>query len=318
MLMERPRNDTGPLPKEAEEKVRLPWSVRAKFAVARGFLAAWMRAFGLTGLHAFGRFFGLCEWLINYKLRRRYRKRLESIYGPDGLTPARVRRLTREWFVRLRCDKLFYLIFDFIPKEKMLSRIEFVGQHHIDDGLARGRGVYAAMPHAGTHHVAAVLMAIQGYKVAGVRDRKEGALRLHMQEVFAERYPEVAAIRIFFADEYPRDLFRCFQENYVLGTALDVDRERAPHLKRQKVRVFGQEREWLTGTLQIALRCKATIVPGFWVSLPNYHFQLIAHEPLVNPDTARDEPQTVAEAMQRYAELIEAHVRAHPDHLSKV
>jgi len=315
--MERPETTTRVQTVQAEEK-RLSWFVRAKFEVARAFLDAWMGCFGLTGLYRFGRFFGTCEWLINYKLRRRFRNRLKSIYGPNELDAAKVRRLTRQWFVRMRCDKLFYLVFDHIPKERLLDRIEFVGRQYIDDGLARGRGVYAAMPHAGTHHVVGALMAIMGYKVAGVRDRKEGALRLHMQEVFGRRYPEVAAIRVFFADEYPRDLFRCFQENYILGTALDVDRERAPHLKRQKVRVFGQEREWLTGTLQIALRCRATIIPGFWVSLPDYHFQLIAHAPLDHPDTARDEPGVVAEAMQRYADLIEAHVRANPDHLSKV
>jgi lauroyl/myristoyl acyltransferase len=317
--MERARTANGvALERTEEEKVRLPFLTRARFEVARAFLAAWMWCFGLTGLYRFGQFFGICEWLINYKLRRRYRRKLADIYGQSLPGRREVRRLTREWFVRLRCDKLFYLVFDHIPKEKMLGRIDFPGRQHIDNGLARGKGVYAAMPHAGTHHVAGVLMAIMGYRIAGVRDRKEGALRLHMQEVFARRYPEVAAVRIFFADEYPRDLFRCFHQNYVLGTALDVDRRRAPHLRTQKVTVFGQEREWLTGTLQIALRCGATIVPGFWVSLPNYHFQIIVHEPLVDPDTARDEPQTLAEAMQKYADLIEAYIRAHPDHLSKV
>ncbi len=302
----------------AEEVADLGWFACAKFEVARGFLALWMRCFGLTGLYHFGRFFGTCEWLINYKLRRRYRRRLIFLFGKGHFPRSTMRRLARAWFVRNRCDKIFYLVFDRIPKTRLLNRIEFIGRHHIDDGLARGKGVYAAMPHVGTHHIAGVLMAILGYKVAGVRDRKEGASRQYMQQIFSKRYPEVAAIKIFFAEEYPRDLFRCFKENYVLGTALDVDRQRAPHLKRQTVTLFGQEREWLTGTLQIALRCGATIIPGFWVSLPNYHFQLIAHPPLVDPDAARDEPEIVAEAMQRYAEKIEAHVREHPDHISKV
>ena len=301
-----------------EPKSRLGWFTRAKFGVARAFLGAWVRCFGLTGLYRFGLFFGTCEWLINYKRRRRYRKRLAFIFGDEALDRSRVRRLTRAWFARVRCDKLFYLIFDKIPKDRVLERIEFEGRENIDGGLARGKGVYAAYSHTGAHHVVGGLMAIMGYKIAAVRDRKEGALRLHMQEVFAKRYPEVAAIRIFFSDSFPRDLFRCFQDNYILGTALDVDQERAPHLRRQKVRFFGQEREWLTGTLQIALRCGAPIVPSFWVTLPDYHFRLIAHEPVVDPDTARDEPETIAEVMQHYAERIEAHLRAHPDHISKV
>ncbi len=310
--------DDSSLRKGEGGAARLPWYTRAKFGLVRGLLGACLSVGGLTGLYRVGRAFGTCEWLINYKLRRRYRKRLEFIFGRDHFRPREIRRLTRDWFVRLRCDKIFYLILDKIPKEMILERTEFVGQQNMDRYLDRGKGVYAAMSHVGTHHVAAVLMAILGYKVAGVRDRKEGSLRVHMQRIFEERYPEVAAIRIFFADEYPRDLFRCFKDNYVLGTALDVDRERAPHLSRQKVRIFGQEREWLTGTLQIALRCGAPIIPSFWVSLPDYYFQLIAHEPVVDPDTAKDTLEVVAEAMQRYADKIEAHVRAHPDHISKV
>jgi KDO2-lipid IV(A) lauroyltransferase len=308
----------SPAAQAVEEKARVSWVTRTKYGLIRGFLTGWVWCFGLTGLYRFGRFCATYEWLIIFKLRRRYRERLMAISGGQEFDRRQLRRLTRAWFVRQRCDKLFYLIFDRIPKEQILERIEFLGREHIDAGLARGRGVYGAMPHLGTHHIAGVLMAIMGYKVAGVRDRKEGKLRLHMQQIFADRYPEVAAIRIFFADDYPRDLFRCFRDNYILGTALDVDRERAPHQRRQKVRIFGQEREWLTGTLQIALRCKATIIPSFWVSLPDYHFQLIAHEPLVDPDVARDEPEVVAEAMQHYAEKIEAHIRAHPDHISKV
>ncbi len=294
------------------------WLNRAKFGLVRAFLAGWLKCFGLTGLYRFGRFFGICEWLTRHKLRRRYRRRVRFIFGKKHFRGRELRRLSRAWFTRVRCDKLFYLVFDRIDKEEVLARVEFVGQEHIDAGLARGKGVYAALSHVGTQHIAGMLMALLGYKIAGVRDRKEGALRLHMQEVFANTYPELAAIRIFFADEYPRDLFRCFKENYVLGAGLDVDRERAPHLRRQKVRVFGQDREWLTGTLQIALRCRAPVMPSFVVSLPDYRFRLIAHESVIDPDVDQDEPDVVAKAMQRYADRIEEHVRIYPDHISKV
>jgi len=294
------------------------WYTRAKFGLVRAFLAGGLWCSGLTGLYRFGRFFGTCESLINYKLRRRYRKRLAFIFGPDRFSPAEVRRLTRAWFQRVRCDKIFYLVFDRVPQADMLSRIDFVGRDYVDEGLARGKGVFLSASHAGTHHITTLLLATLGYGISGVRDRKEGAMRLHMQDVFARRCPITHVIRWFFAEEFPRNLFRCLKRNEILGAALDVDRERAPHLRRQSVRIFGQERQWLTGTLQIALRCGATILPFFCASLPGFRFQLIAHEPLVDPASSRDEADLVAEAMQRYADRIEAYIRAHPEHISKV
>jgi lauroyl/myristoyl acyltransferase len=91
-------------------------------------------------------------------------------------------------------------------------------------------------------------------------------------------------------------------------------------LKTCPVRIFGEQREFLTGTLQIALRCRATVAQAFVVSRPNFYFRLIVGAPLWVPDAARgdDGPARVAELMQRYADGVAAHVREHPDHLSRV
>ena len=53
------------------------------------------------------------------------------------------------------------------------------------------------------------------------------------------------------------------------------------------------------------------------ISVPVVDIAARSSDP-VDPETARDEPEIVAEAMQRYADRIEAHVRAYPDHISKV
>ena len=84
------------------------------------------------------------------------------------------------------------------------------------------------------------------------------------------------------------------------------------------VRIFGETREFLTGTLQVALRCGAAIVQGFVVSRRNFYVRLIVRPPLYVPG-ADDGPSsdTIAELMQKYADGSEAHVRAHPDHLSR-
>lgn len=311
-----PTSSAGP-PARAEKRVG--WLDRAKYGLVRGFLAAWTAVFSLKGLYLLGSWFGFFEYLINFRRRARYRAELRAAF-PEGLSAARERKIIRDYFRRTRCDKLFYLIFDRLPREKIMRRIRFHGRQHLDEGLARGRGVYVMLSHHGSHHVAGLLMALLGYRCAGVRDRNEGAIRLYIQEKYTRTFPEYAAVRVLYADSFPRDIYRCFQENRVVGSALDVGRVRGLTLKTCPVQVFGQTREFLTGTLQVALRCRAVICQAFVVSRPNFYFRLIVKPPLYVPgaDGPAEDPARIQNLMQKYADGIAAHVREHPDHISRV
>jgi lauroyl/myristoyl acyltransferase len=305
---------------EAQRPERIGWFGRAKFGLVRWFMWWIVRAFSLKGLYLFGRFFGTCEYAVNFKRRARYRAELKQVF-PQGLSRWREQTIIRSYFRRTRCDKMLYLVFDRLPKEKILKRIRFHGREHLDAALERNRGAYVLLSHTGSHHVAGLLMALLGYRCAGIRDRNEGVLRVFVQQKYAETFPEFAAVRVLYADSFPRDIYRCFRENRVVGSALDVGRVRGLQLKTCPVRIFGQTREFLTGTLQIALRCGATVVQGFVVSRPNFYFRLIVNPPLYSPPAGREDagenPVLVAELMQKYADGIDAHVREHPDHLSR-
>jgi lauroyl/myristoyl acyltransferase len=318
MLENAPPQADSPAAAPRPDK-RVPWYDRAKFSLVRWFLGAWVAIFSLRGLYLFGRWFGFIEYVINFKRRARYRRELEGVF-PEGLTKARERKIIRDYFLRTRCDKLFYLIFDRMPRDKIMRRIRFHGRQYLDDALAREHGVYVMLSHHGSHHVAGLLMALLGYRCAGVRDRNEGSLRLYVQDKYAKTFPDYAAIRVLYADSFPRDIYRCFQENRVVASALDVSRVRGLTLKTCPVQIFGQTREFLTGTLQVALRCRATISQAFVVSRPNFYFRLIVKPPLHVPAAqGRDEnPERISQLMQLYADGIAAHVREHPDHISRV
>jgi KDO2-lipid IV(A) lauroyltransferase len=291
---------------------------RAKFAVVRWFLMGWVRLFSLKGLHLLGRWFGTLEFLLNFRRRERYWRELQRIFGQE-LERSRGRKIIWHYFRRTRCDKLFYLIFDRLPRDKIMRRIRFQGRQYLDEALTRGHGVYVMLSHNGSHHVAGLLMALLGYRCAGIRDRQEGAIRTYVQERYAETFAEYAAVRVLYADSFPRDIYRCFHENRVVGSALDVGRVRGLTLKTCPVQIFGEQREFLTGTLQIALRCRATICQAFVVSRPNFYFRLIVHPPFHVPGDESDHGQVdlVQRIMQQYADGIAAHVREHPDHLSR-
>lgn len=322
VLTDTSRSGDGTPAAPAQPTRRLGAYTRAKFGIVRWFLMLWSRLFSLRGLYLLGRFFGTLEYIINFKRRGRYRRQLRKVF-PEGITRKRESAVVREYFRRTRCDKIFYVIFDRLPKEKIMRRIRFHGREHLDAALARGNGIYVMLSHNGSHHVAGLLMALLGYKCAGVRDRNEGASRVYIQQKYAETFPEFRSIRMLYADSFPREIYRCFRENLVVGSALDVGRVRGMNLKTCPVRVFGETREFLTGTLQIALRCQATVAQAFVVSRPNFYFRLIVNPPLYVPgqdDTpaSADNPERLADLMQCYADGIEAHVRQHPDHISRI
>ena len=84
---------------------------RAKFGIVRGFLWGWARLFSLRGLYWLGLVFGTCEWMVDYKRRRRVRQRVGEIFAGQEDAP-RAGYVVRRQFMRARCDKLLYLIFD--------------------------------------------------------------------------------------------------------------------------------------------------------------------------------------------------------------
>ena len=290
---------------------------RASFVSLRAVVYGLACVLTLPGLYRFGQVFGFLEWAINFKRRRRFAARLRSLLGQD-LPASQIRRATLAHFIRTRCDKLVYLIFDLLPRERMLQRFTIVNRHLLDDALARGKGVYVALSHHGAHHVAGLMMSLLGYKVAGVRDRQEGATRRYVQAMYERRYEELRQGRILYSDSFPRDIYRCFKDNYALGSALDVHREREAHLKTMTVDFCGEKRQFLTGTAQIALRCGAPILQGFIVSEPQFRYRLEIHGPLADADYAGGTPELLQQVMQQYADNVERYIRAYPAEITKV
>jgi lauroyl/myristoyl acyltransferase len=271
----------------------------------------------LRGLYHFGRAFGTLEWLVNYKRRRRVRRALEKVRD-QRLSISERGRIIRELFMVTRCDRLFYLIFDRVPAGRAAELFSISNRALLDSALARGRGVYVALSHHGPHHVAATLFAMCGYKIAGVRDRKESSLRRFIRQRLERKYPDFEGMRVIFADRYPREIYRCFKDGYVVGSAIDVSRVRDPKQKTERAVIFGEERLFLSGPLRLALRCKAPILQVFLVPGPGFRYRAEVVDMLLDPEEVKDEEAAIHEAIQRYASRVEAHVRKHPYWLSGI
>lgn len=295
----------------------IPFMTRVRIGAVRAFLMAWVRCFSLSGLYQLGRFFGTVEFLIDYNRRRRVNRKLLSFFKDEFPNDWR-RRATWRYFMRIRCDKMFYTIIDRIPRDKLMNRIKRVGWEHLDDALAQKKGVYFALCHFGSHHVAALIMALLGYELAGVRDPKESPVRRYIQEKYRETFPEMSRVKLFHATSFPRDIYRHLKNNGILASLLDADRKRSEQTRTFPVTVFGEEREFLVGPLQMAIRCGATTLQGFVISRRNFYYELVVTPPLIDPKTVTDESETIANVIQLYADSVEQFAREHPDHLMNI
>jgi len=292
---------------------------RFSFVIMRSTLGALLAIFGLKGLYLIGQAFGTAEWMINYKRRRKFRKRLKAVLGNE-ISGGQRRLEARRFFIRVRCDKIFYLIFDKIPREKALACFEIGNHHLLSSAIEKGNGCFIALSHFGAHHVSGLLLALSGYQTAGVRDPHEGGMRRFMQHLFDEKYPEFKRTRYFSADTFPRNIYRCFQDNYALGAALDAHRKRDNSKRTTRVTLFGHPQEFIDGTLRIALRCNSAITQGFMISLPYFKYRLDLLELVNTSDESgkQAEDKLLPETMQQYAHNIEDHVRRYPNHISRV
>lgn len=291
------------------------FSFNAAHAAAAGLL----KLLGIRGLYRFARAFGTLEWLINYGRRRRFAKALARVFR-EPLPAGRRRAITRENFCQTRCDKIFYLVFDVIPRERALALLSIGNRRLLEDAISHsgGRGVYVPMSHHGSIHIAGLLMALSGYKVAGVRERSESGLRRYVQDRLDRKHPDFQRAKIIYADAYPRDIFRCLQEGYLLASLMDVARKYHPNQRTETVEVFGEQREFLSGPLRVAFRSKVPVVQAFVIPERDFCYRLEFVADLFGDNPGSDEDAAVSTAMLAYAANVERVVRDTPSLLSRL
>ncbi|MGB0716045.1 MAG: hypothetical protein ACPGXK_09210 [Phycisphaerae bacterium] len=296
---------------ETRNRNSLPTWKAVSFWLVHRFLTLVLLVTGLRGLYLFSVGFGTLEWSINYKRRRKYRRALNRLL-PGQHTRSEQRRITLKHFQQARCDKVFYLILDQLSREQAASLLTIDQKELLHDCIDRERGVYIAFSHHGSIHVIAALMSMAGYKTAGVRDKNEGPIRVYVQRRLDRRHGEFQRTRFMFNDAFPREIYRCFEEGYMLASAMDASRKRNPNQKSESVQMFGEERELLTGPLHVAFRCKSPMLQAFAIAEPNFRYRLHITGMLIDPDKVTDRGVAISEAIEVYARTLEQLVREQP------
>jgi len=185
-----------------------------------------------------------------------------------------------------------------LTRDELLHAIDVVGREHLEQAVARGRGVVITSTHVGNWELAAVVLAHWGYRlhaVAGVQ------LSRWLTPAVRETKAELALDTVAPEDGY-RKLLRALEHNDLV--ALMVDGDIFAHGTR--VDLFGRELEFPAGPGVLAQRTGALIICGFCERIKPGRFRIVL-EPALDPATFADTTALVTAV----ASTSERHIREH-------
>ena len=187
-----------------------------------------------------------------------------------------------------------------LTRDELLRSIQVVGREHLEQAVARGRGVILTCTHIGNWELAAVVLAHWGYTlyaVAGVQ------LTRWLTPAVRETKSELA-IRTVAPEDGFRKLMRALEHNDLVALMVDGD----IYSHGVPVEFFGRETHFPAGPGMLAQRTGALIICGYCERLGPGRFRIVM-EPALDP--ARF-PHTAA-LNAEVAAISERHIREHLD-----
>ncbi len=217
----------------------------------------------------------------------------------------RATRRERLQIVRRMMHSYNCMLFEFfrlphLTRSELLRSVEVVGREHLEQAVARGRGVILASTHIGNWELGAVLLAHWGYTlhaVAGVQ------LSRWLTPAVRDTKTELAIHTIAPEDGF-RKLLRALDHNDLVALMVDGDM----YSQGVPVEFFGRETPFPPGPGMLAQRTGALIICGYCQRLGPGRFRLVMEQAL---DPANF--PTVGALNGAVAATVESHIRSHLD-----
>jgi len=187
-----------------------------------------------------------------------------------------------------------------LTRDELLHAVDVWGREHLEQAVARGRGVVITCTHVGNWELAAVVLAEWGYvlhAVAGVQ------LARWLTPAVRETKSELAIHTVAPEDGF-RKLLRALEHNDLV--ALMVDGDLFSH--GVSVDLFGRETPFPSGPGVLAQRTGALIICGYCERVRPGRFRIVMEPPL-DPAAFPDTASLIAQV----ARTSERHIREHLD-----
>jgi KDO2-lipid IV(A) lauroyltransferase len=246
--------------------------------------------------------YALADLLTEAHFRLHPARRHAALVNLTAAMPRATRR-ERLQVVRSMMRNYNRMMFEFfrlphLTRQELLAAVQIQGREHLEQALARGRGVILTCTHIGNWELAAVVLAHWGYAlhaVAGVQ------LNRWLTTAVRDTKSELA-IRTVAPEDGFRKLLRALEHNDLVALMVDGD----IYSHGVTVELFGRETRFPAGPGVLAQRTGALIICGYCERLGPGRFRIVM-EPALDPARFAHTAALNAEV----AAISERHIREH-------
>jgi KDO2-lipid IV(A) lauroyltransferase len=274
---------------------RLAWAVVVAIQAAT-------RLVPMSVVRAWGAAFGWLAWRLDPSHRQQALDNLTAAF-PDK-SPAEIAAIARAMFAHFGGLVFELLKFDTWSREQQLAAVDTEGLEQARRAFDKGRGVLFCTGHFGYWEIQGVMLPLH-LRPTSVLARPLDNAPLN---AMLERIRTRTGNSVVYRQGALRRVLRDLAANH--GVGLLIDQHLFPP-DAVYVRFFGRPAATTTALAAIALRTGAPVVPIFALPAPGGRYRMV-YEAEVSPPAA-DSPDAVRDFTQRCSDVLERHVRAHPE-----
>jgi KDO2-lipid IV(A) lauroyltransferase len=196
------------------------------------------------------------------------------------------------------------LKFNTLTPADMLTRVEVVGEDHVQLAHAQHKGVLFVTGHFGFWEIQALVHALRFPPMAVLARALDNPALHHALEQIRTR----TGNEVIYRQGTMRRVLRALRANHGVGVLIDQHTLSRDALS---IEYFGRPAATTPLVAALARRTGAPVVPLFALPLGDGRYRMIYEQP-VEPPTS-DDPEALRAFTQRCTDVLEAHVRRHPE-----
>ncbi|MDR1666951.1 MAG: lysophospholipid acyltransferase family protein [Bacteroidales bacterium] len=266
-------------------------------------LVAFVRFIPLRAAEYFFAFWAALAFALIRKERQRTITSLSSVYEKEK-TPEEIFRMARKVFINQGLNMANYLYSIKWTTRRQFARIvDFVGEEHLSDAYAKGRGVICLMMHVGSWELSAIMPPVMGYSTTAVSK----ALRHPKINRMIVAAREARGMKNIARGNSYQKLLDALAQGECLIIMIDQD----TRVKGVFVDFFGQKAYTPVGAARLALDTLAPVLPMYVMrgGKKRYQFTILPEIPLVNTGNTEHD---LLENTKNYTQSIENIIREIP------
>lgn len=247
-------------------------------------------------------FLAYLTYLFSARDRNAVIGNLKVILG-DQCDERKLRRIARQVFRNFAKYLVDFFRFSKLDDETMRRLVKVKGQEHVEEALARKKGVIFLSAHLGNWELAGSVVSFLGYPVTAV------ALTHQNPKIndFFNRQRRLKNVRSIEIGASLKGAYKILKNNGFLGILGDRDftRNGAP------TKFFGRTVSLPKGPAAFSCRIGSAIVPVYLIRNADDTFTFFIEKPIVPGDYSSEE-DAMNDLTRRSAASIESYVRRYP------